>query len=213
MRKPALTTIALVVCLLAIPLLGQNAPVLFYSDLDSGPNIGGEGGTDGAFVCVYGENFGTAPGTLTIGGVEVAAYKLWTDPGGPYVPAHYAKACGQISHLAPSGAQSIQLTTGADVSNALPFSVRPGNIYWVTTSGSDGSGSGSEASPWATIPKCKNQMAAGDICVIRNGVTLTKAEKYNVALLLNSSGTAGSPNSPWCKYLNSGDPGNEAGKC
>ena len=68
-------------------------PVLFYTDLDSGPATGGENGVDGAFVCVYGENFGYKRGTsqLLVGGVEVAAYKLWNDAGAPYHPGNYAK--------------------------------------------------------------------------------------------------------------------------
>ena len=51
------------------------APVLLYSDLDSGPATSGQNG-NGVFVCVYGENFGSS-GTLTIGGA-MATLNLWT---------------------------------------------------------------------------------------------------------------------------------------
>ena len=174
------------------------APVLLYSDLDSGPATSGQNG-NGVFVCVYGENFGSS-GTLTIGGA-MATLNLWTDPGAPYVPAHYAKACGQIASSATSGPGIIQLTTTAGSSNALPFTIRTGNIYFVSASGSDTSGDGSYANPWATITYCKNGFSPGDTCVAgissTDSITVTEAEPQTwgvvVGLLLNSCGTAGNP--------------------
>lgn len=188
------------VAICALPLMGQtSAPVLFYSDLDSGPATGGQGG-NGAFVCVYGENFG-ASGALMIGGATTATMTLWTDPGAPYVPAHYAKACGQIASGATSGAGNIQLITSAGSSNTLPFTVRAGNIYFVSSSGSDATGDGSYGNPWATITYCKNTFSPGDICVAgissTDTITVTAAEPQSwgtvVGLLLNSCGSAGNP--------------------
>jgi hypothetical protein len=179
-------------------LLAQGVnPVLFYSDLDSGPATGGPGG-NGAFVCVYGENFGPT-GTLTIGGAT-ASILLWTDPGAPYAPAHYAKACGQIASSATSS-PGIQLTTLGGSSNTLPFAVRSGSIYFVSPSGSDTNGDGSYSNPWATITYCKNTFSPGDICVAgvssTDTITVTKPEPQSwgtvVGLLLNSCGTAGNP--------------------
>jgi hypothetical protein len=172
--------------------------VLFYSDLDSGPATGGQNG-NGVFVCVYGENFGST-GTLAIGGA-MTTIDLWTDPGAPYVPAHYAKVCGQIASSATSGPGTIQLTTTAGSSNALPFVIRPGNIYFVSESGSDTSGDGSYSNPWATITYCKNTFSPGDTCVVglssTDAITVTSAEPQTwgtvVGLLLNSCGTAGNP--------------------
>src|SRR5579859_2504216 len=53
---------------------------LFFSDLLSGPNTGGQDG-NGAFVTVWGKGFGATQGTasVTIGGGTVAAYPVWTD--------------------------------------------------------------------------------------------------------------------------------------
>src|SRR5260221_5086746 len=42
------------------------APRLFFSDLDSGPNSGGEN-NNGAYVTLYGANLGANP-TVTVGG-------------------------------------------------------------------------------------------------------------------------------------------------
>ena len=181
------------------PLFSQTlAPVLFYSDLDSGPATGGQGG-NGAFVCVYGENF-SSTGTMTIGGAT-ATVILWTDPGAPYVPAHYAKACGQLASGASAGPGTIQLTTTAGSSNTLPFTVRSGNIYFASPSGSDITGNGSYGNPFGTITFCKNFFSPGDICVAGIGstdtFTITTAEIQSwgsvVGLLLNSCGTAGNP--------------------
>jgi len=174
---------------------GGSGPVLFYSDLDSGPATGGEDGKDGAFLCVYGENFGAVRGAsaLAVGGTVVAAYKLWFDPGAPYKPGHYAKACGQISHATPAGANVIQLTTLHGSSNTLPFIVRPGKIYFVVVNGQDKTGNGSSRSPWRTINRCRDAMNPGDICCVGDGVTVTAVEPYRESLLLSSSGEAGLP--------------------
>jgi hypothetical protein len=172
------------------------APVLFYTDIDSGPATGGEGGTDGAFLCVYGENFGSAQGasTITIGAVPAAQYKLWIDPGQPYqAGTNIAKACVQISHSTPSGDQSVQLTTAGGASNTLSFTVRPGSIWWVSKLGSDTKGNGSQAKPWQTIKQCKSQMAAGDICLIENGLTIKGAQEGTASIWLNSDGAPGLP--------------------
>src|SRR5215469_334013 len=116
MRTIVIAVLVLVL-LPTLPLWAQTgSPVLFYSDLDSGPATGGEGGSDGAFVCVFGENFGAMKGSskLSIGGTEVAAYKVWSDPGLPYLPPHYAKICGQVSHSTASGLQDISLSVGTE---------------------------------------------------------------------------------------------------
>jgi hypothetical protein len=170
-------------------------PVLLYSDIDSGPATGGEGQTDGAFVCVFGENFGRVQGSskISIGGVPLATYKLWTDRGSPYQPGRYAKACGQVSHLTASGAQTVTLTTNAGTASlASVFRVRPGKIYFVAAVGHDQLGRGSSDHPWLTIKRCKNAMNPGDICYVRAGV-FSAIENYGAALVLDSSGAPGSP--------------------
>lgn len=167
-------------------------PVLFYSDIDSGPATGGEGGKDGAFVCVYGEHFGATQGSsqVIVGATAAAAYKVWRDPGAPYLPGHYAKACVQLSHRAPKGMQTIQLTTSQGASNTLPFNVRTGNVYFATPSGSD-KNSGSSSAPFATLQKCKNALSPGDICYL-HAMTDIALDSY-ASLWLNTSGTAGNP--------------------
>jgi len=181
---------------LSLPNFAQSsAPVLFYTDLDSAPPTGGEGGRDGAFLCVYGEHFGPARGssTILIGGVQAAMYKLWVDRGEPYRPGHYAKACVQISHQTPPGTSTVQLATKMGTSNSLRFQVRSGSIYFVAHNGSDKVGNGSSEHPWMSLRQCQDRMAAGDICYIGDGVSVKSNDQYGAAIALTSSGEPGKP--------------------
>ena len=53
-------------------------PSIFYSDVDSGPNMGGEN-SRGAYVTIYGKGFGYSQGSsfVTVGG-GMATYPVWT---------------------------------------------------------------------------------------------------------------------------------------
>lgn len=115
------------------------APVLFYSDLTDGPRTGGEN-AKGAYVCVYGRNFGASRGgsTISIGGTDVDNYPVW---GSGNAPARSDdKACFQLGTSVPTGAQSIVMTVDGTPSNALAFYVRADAsdvIYCAATDGND----------------------------------------------------------------------------
>src|SRR5256885_16551998 len=69
--------------ILALPLRlsAQSAPPrIFFSDLESGPNTGGQN-NHGVWVTIWGKGFGAERGksTVTIGGGEAADYPIWTD--------------------------------------------------------------------------------------------------------------------------------------
>src|SRR5512137_1512977 len=72
-----LAWIALLTC---SALAAPQSPRIFYSDLESGPNTGGQQ-NQGAFVTIYGKGFGSTRGnsTVSVGGKPVAAYPVWTD--------------------------------------------------------------------------------------------------------------------------------------
>lgn len=161
--------------------VGQTAPPrVLFTDLESGPNTGGENNA-GVFVTIYGSGFGASRGSssVTVGGGQVAAYRVWTD----------SKITVQIGPNAKTG--NIVVTTGAGSSNGLPFTVRSGGIYFVSTGGND-SNNGSFSSPWRTMRKCVQTISAGDTCYVMNGVTATQDE-YNSALLLGTPGADGRP--------------------
>ena len=58
----------------------QTPPRIFFSDLESGPNIGGQK-NQGVWVTIWGKGFGAERGasTVTIGGGAAAEYPIWTD--------------------------------------------------------------------------------------------------------------------------------------
>src|SRR6476661_431161 len=58
----------------------NTSPRIFFSDLESGPNIGGQK-NHGVWVTIWGRGFGAERGasTVTIGGGGAAEYPIWTD--------------------------------------------------------------------------------------------------------------------------------------
>jgi uncharacterized protein (TIGR03437 family) len=146
--------------MLFCPPANAAGPRIFFSDLESGPNTGGENNA-GAYVTIYGKRFGASRGDsfITVGGGRAANYPIWTD----------TKITFQLGPSAATG--DIVLTTATGVSNGIPFTVRPGRIYFIAVSGND-SQDGSFASPWRTIPRART-MNPGDIVYAMNGVAQT----------------------------------------
>jgi IPT/TIG domain-containing protein len=182
----------LLLFLAAAPLSSaQSPPRIFFSDLESGPNTGGKN-NNGVWVTIWGKNFGADRGRsrVIIGGVAAADYPIWTD----------TKITFQIGRAARSGEIAVQ-TTGAKnrkfLSNGLPFTVRKGKIYFVARNGSDWS-RGTYAKPWKSITHAKDDMSAGDVTYIENGVTLTKEDTFSAYLSMDRSGNgnSGKPQAP-----------------
>ena len=159
------------------------SPRIFYSDLESGPNSGGENNA-GAFVTIYGSGFGAMRemSSVTIGGGKAAAYPIWTD----------TKIAMQLGATAKSG--EIIVTTSAGASNAISFTVRGGKIYFVAAAGSDGA-AGSAAAPWKSLSKARDAMKAGDITYAKDGVTQPNDDGngWSTSLLLSKGGKPGAP--------------------
>jgi len=167
---------------------------LFYSDLVSGPNAGGQNGK-GAFVTVYGIGFGANRGAsmVTIGGGAANNYPIWSD----------RRITFQLGAAAKTGDIVVHVVGKLDT-NGLPFTVRAGNIFFVSSTGSDGA-AGTFAAPWATIPQAKNTIQAGDIAYIGTSegdsvsqTTVDSSSSYNCALGMSvndgtNAGTAAAP--------------------
>lgn len=153
---------------LAIWLISSTAhafnPVLNFSDLISGPDTGlGDGLGSGVIVTIWGQNLGSSQSGSTITFTDSSGSShgpahiyYWKNadgalPGGPanlYV-SHYMQ---EIAFSIPDAAQgpgSIKVTVDGVDSNSLPFTIRPGGIYHVKSSGDD-SNNGSFNSPWLT---------------------------------------------------------------
>jgi hypothetical protein len=173
------------------PIAGLRA---FFTDLISGPSTGGQA-DNGAFVTVYGNGFGSTQGTstVTIGGGTADNYPIWTNTKITFQLGAAAKTGDVVVNVASKGA-----------SNGLPFTVRSGNIYFVSGKGSDGA-DGSFATPWATIPQAKNSLKTGDIAYLGasagdavSQTTLDASSSYDCALGMSvddgtNAGTADAP--------------------
>jgi len=179
-------------------------PVLYFSDIVSGPKAGnsdtsgGRTGEDGAIVTIWGRNLGGTQGSSKVyaNGAEAASTYSWGNAAAPadlYTYHQMQMISFQVSHLAQDGVGQIYIVINGKQSNSLPFSVRAGNIYFAKTSGSDDTGDGSWGNPWQTIPKAADSLAAGDIAYIGNGVDQVTETNYGAAVNLGSDGAEGSP--------------------
>ncbi len=175
----------------ALPAHAANAPVLFFEDLQSGPNSGGESinGFSGSYVTLYGNFFGSTQGnsTATLNGANCLRVVFW---GTTYM--WYQKIVVQLGSTCTSG--NFVVTVGGQTSNALSFAVRGGNIYCVTTSGNDASTGKFPSSCWNTITHARGAVAAGDIVYVRNGITQNSDDGFGSPLNISGiNGTAANP--------------------
>ena len=170
------------------PTASAQAPGLFFSDLTSGPNSGGEliSGSSGAYVTIFGNNFGVtqSTSTVTLNGANCLRVVSW---GSAWLWYQYISV--QLGSTCTSG--NFVVTTPSGVSNAIPFTVRSGHIYFVAPGGSD-SNPGTAAAPFASVNKCTASVeVAGDICYDKD-VSATTLHNYG-AVDLSNSGTSTNP--------------------
>jgi hypothetical protein len=177
----------------------QSAPAIFFTDLTSGPNTGGEN-NNGTILTIYGKNFGATQGTstVTVGGGAVAAYKVWdghgvSQPG----PGQYETISVAIGSAASTGQVVVhvngQSSTCADQINNCQFTVRSGSIYCVSTSGSDSNSGAFPSSCWATITKVAHTLTSGSIAYAENGVTTSGQDNFSSNVVVSSSCTTAAP--------------------
>lgn len=116
--------------MLLLPALSLAAPTIFYTDILSGPNTGGEN-NNGIYLSIFGKGFGTSKGTsrVYINNIEVAVYKYW----GPATAGGHAGIQQVTVQLGPSVTSGpIKIVVNNEESNTdKTFSVRPGDIYFV----------------------------------------------------------------------------------
>jgi len=156
---------------------------IFFTDLDSGPATGGLN-DKGAFVTLYGKGFGASRGTSTVtfGGSAVDSYVSWSDK----------KIVVQLGAAAKTGAVVVGTASGA--SNSVPFTVRPGAIYFVSPSGT---GSGSFTAPMS--PKAAYAAIAPGVTFYFRGGSYTAQygqlgwSDFSYVIGASKSGTAGNP--------------------
>ncbi|HET7009177.1 MAG TPA: choice-of-anchor Q domain-containing protein [Anaerolineales bacterium] len=177
----------------------SGTPRVFFTDLESGPNTGGQDDL-GAFISIYGEGFGATQGnsTVTMGGQEVARYILWGE--------NNAVARGLDMIVVQPGPNvttgDIIVTVDGQSSNPLPFTVRSGNIYFVTPDApnAEDANPGTYAEPFQTLYRPRQVMQAGDIVYLKGGTFSTSDPAnpgWDAVLLLHPetdpNGTADRP--------------------
>src|SRR5579864_1912559 len=186
---------------LPLSLAAQSPPRIFFSDLESGPNVGGQKNL-GVWVTIWGNRFGAERGasTVTIGGGAAADYPIWTDNKITFQLGPAAKTGDIVVHVRAAGQRTRSEPaprSGNGASNGLPFTVRAGKIYFVAVNGSY-LRNGSFQSPWKTIVHAKDRMSAGDVTYIKDGVAQTSEDHFTAYLSMdrdggNNSGKAGAP--------------------
>jgi len=146
---------------------GGPGPRLFFTDLESGPNTGGQDDL-GAFVTLYGEGFGAQRGTSTVslGGHEVGRYVIW---GQDNAARGLDMIAVQLGPNVTSGDLIVTVNGGA--SNPLPFAVRSGQIFFVIPDAANAADTnpGTFTLPFRTIYRPREVMQAGDIVYIQGG--------------------------------------------
>jgi hypothetical protein len=201
-REMRLTPLFLLVLFtLGILAAYAESPVLYFSDLTSGPrsgnsdnSLGQTAGEQGAIVTIWGRGLENAQ--VYCNGREAAYYYFRgnaTRPADLFTFHKMQMISFQVSQMAQEGAGEIYVTVNSQRSNSLPFTVRQGAIYFIKTNGDDENGNGSWSQPWQSIPKAVNSIAAGDIAYICDGVNQTTEGDASAAVNLGSDGTRDKP--------------------
>ncbi len=154
---------------------------ILYTDLEGGPSDGGEDGL-GAFVTLYGLGFGASMGAsyVTFGGGVAAGCPVWTDTRVTCQIGSSGRTGDVVVHVAGDGA-----------SNAVPFTVRPGAIYFVGPLGDDNGLGLTPETPFETVPHCLAELAPGGICYALDVVQ--QLDTDGAALVLPPSSQAAAP--------------------
>jgi PKD repeat protein len=174
---------------------------IFFTDIISGPKTGGKDG-NGVFLTIYGKGFGASQGAsaVTVGGGAVADYVSWEEDAS-WSAGSPVKGMDMIVVQLGSAVSTgdVIVTVGGVASNAVTFTVRSGNIYFVDASSPADPGSGTYADPWRSPASYYDVMVPGDICYIREGVYSgvygngrdSGYDRWN--LYIAKAGTAGNP--------------------
>lgn len=156
-------------------------PFLAFSDLISGPDTGlGDGKGSGVIVTVWGTDLGSSQGENKLifkdsSGKTYEPYVYyWKNADGqlPSGPANLSRSHGmqEVAFSIPdsaAGSGEIYVQVGSARSNVLPFTVRTGDIFHVSSRGSD-SNSGTFQSPWRTVGEALDSAPEGSTTYVQD---------------------------------------------
>lgn len=161
----------------------QEAPVLAFSDLISGPSSGlNDGLGEGAIVTIWGYRLGDSPGQVIItdsSGIQRQAAHIYywkkadgTSPGGPadLYESHRLYEIAFSIPSSPNGDSEITIETSSNQrSNPLPFTIRSGNIFHAMPTGDNNSGDGSYSKPWEFVNGWESRLRAPGNALLEAG--------------------------------------------
>ncbi len=190
------------------PTQSQTQPLILYTDIVAGPNSGGEN-NNGAYLSLFGLNFGNPQDLgmntkVYINNVEVADYKYlgdaYTQFLGPAKPIQMISVqIGALGNPATGVALPVKLVAGSAESNTdHTFTIQPGDMIYVSQTGSDTTGDGSYENPYRFVqnPAKSNpawlSWSAGDTIVMREG-TWRNVGADNKFLRIDSSKDGSAP--------------------
>jgi hypothetical protein len=136
-------TTRLTVALVVVP----GSPTLFFSDLIWGPKTGWENSsTKGAAVTIWGKNLGSpsASSKITVNGADIiSTNSTYIAEWGTISPArNLERITFWLNNTCADGAGTITVTVNGVISNALPFTVTSGTIYFISVSAGNNSNNG-----------------------------------------------------------------------
>lgn len=185
MQRMHVVTLLTLVFVSLFPATGSaaTAPHIFYSDLQSGPNSGGQN-NQGVFVTIFGVGFGTSQGNsqVTIGGGTAANYPSWSD----------SKIVFQLGPNASTGNIVVHIGGSKTKSNGIRFTVRSGNIYFVSPNGNDAA-SGAYSAPWKTPAPIHSTVTAGDTIYLLDGLQFISTDANDAAFAVSQGGLNRAP--------------------
>lgn len=165
------------------PLIAGSQPIVFYTDVVSGPLDDGGHAAGGAFMHIHGVRLGSSGGMGTttkvyIGGVEVGAYvHMDADPyAHPSLGMQrIAVRVGALGGATLGQPLHVKVVVGGQDSNTdCIFTPNPGRIFYISKSGNDSTGvMGDPTHPWRLLQTADRLggvyplMGAGDQLIIR----------------------------------------------
>jgi len=190
--------LTIIIFLTTVGLVNAQAeqPVLFFSDLVTAPKNGWEGsGTKGAAVTIWGKGFGSTQGSsyVTVNGARITEYAEWGVTGTANgIPRGLERITFWLNNNCADGTGTITVTVNGVTSNALSFTIRSGNIYFVAPNGNDSNNGWSTSTPWQHLQKFTS-LSPGDILYAKGGEYTSLNYNGNNAhvMLYNFNGTPG----------------------
>jgi len=159
-------------------------PVLLFSDIESGPKSGWSNAepNKGASVTIWGYGFGASRGQsyVTVNGVNLQTESDYANWGENWPSPFYQRITFWLNNQMSDGAGNIKVTINGETSNALPFTIREGRIFFMESDNPGGDGSINEPFDFSDAvvgTRWLNNMQAGDIYYFKDTAKYT--EKIN----------------------------------